>query len=418
MTASAGRRFGSSVIVTVWALVTVFTGVARAGDGSLDPSFGGDGKVVTAITSGAYANEVAIQPDGRIVAVGAAAGRSSTGVFAVARYLPDGTLDAGFGGGGTVTTAVTEGGDEATAVAIQPDGKIVVGGSNRDRFELVRYEADGTLDPTFGTGGLVTTDVTPAWDVAWDMALLANGKIVLAGYGTPGGPWRPAFALVRYTSEGTLDAGFGDGGILVSRRGTARAIAVQPDGRLVAAGYSASGVALARYLRDGSLDATFGGDGTVDALPGDGALAIALQPDGRIVVGGSHDVFTFEVARFTAAGRLDRTFGGDGAVTTDVGGSEQAVADLVIQPNGKVIAVGHAGPHEAGTSESWRFVITRYRGTGVLDPTFGGDGAVNTRFRDGAAAEGGALQADRRLVVVGGQGEFTNDAFAIARYVP
>lgn len=398
------------------ALIMAFGGVARAEDGALDTTFGGDGRVTTTFMNGAYANDVAVQADGLIVAAGAAAGDDFNGVFAVARYSPDGTPDPTFSGDGTVTTAIGAGGDEAKALAIQPDGKIVAVGTNGDRFELARYGTNGDLDDSFGPNGVVTTDPTPGWDIAYGAALQPNGKIVVAGFGTPGGPWRPRFLLARYTTAGSLDPAFGDGGVLISRLGTARDVIVQPDGKIVAAGYDSSGMALARYRRDGTLDPTFGGDGTVGAPRNVGAFALALQPNGKIVAGGAFDFFAFEVVRFTAGGKLDRTFGHDGTITTDVGGSEQGVAALAIQPNGKIVAVGHSGPHEGGEDDVWRFVLTRYRSNGVLDPVFGTGGIVRTRFKDGAAAEGAALQADGRLVAAGGQGEFTNDAFAVARY--
>ena len=399
------------------ALVMAFGGVARAEDGALDATFGGDGKVTTTFTNGAYANDVAVQADGLIVAAGAAAGDDFNGVFAVARYAPDGMPDPTFGGDGTVTTAIGAAGDEAKALAIQADGKIVAVGTNGDRFELARYETNGDLDDSFGTNGVVTTNPTPSWDVAYGTALQPNGKIVVAGFGTPGAPFRPRFVLARYTTAGELDPSFGGGGVLISRLGTARDVVVQPDGKIVAAGYDSSGMALARYRRDGTLDPTFGGDGTVGAPRNAGAFALALQPNGRIVAGGAFDFFAFEVVRFTAGGKLDRTFGHDGAVTTDVGGSEQGVAAIAIQPTGKIVAVGSSGPHEGGEDSAWRFVLTRYRSSGVLDPAFGRAGIVRTRFKDGAAANGSTLQADGRLVVAGGQGEFTRDAFALARYM-
>ena len=386
-------------------------------DGDLDPTFGGDGKVVTAFPGGAYGVAVAVQPDGKVVGVGSAAGDALTGVFALARYDAGGTLDPGFGDMGRVTTAISDGGDEARAVVIQPDGKIVAAGSNRERFELARYDAGGTLDPTFGTDGIVTTNPTPDVDIVNGMVLQPNGKILVAGVATPGSPWRPRFALARYTPEGSLDPSFGEGGIVISRLGIGRALALQADGRIVVAGFSGSGFALARYHRDGSLDRTFGGDGTVDAPANGGAFSVAVQPDGRIVVGGAMDFFMFEVARFTPRGRLDTTFSRDGIVTTDVGGSEQVVIGVIVQPNGKIVAVGHAGPHETGEPDLWRFVLTRYRANGVLDPAFGREGRVVTRFRGGAFSAGATSQPDGRIVVVGGRGEGNAEGFALARYV-
>lgn len=404
-------------MAVAWVLVAALGGMGLAADGDRDTTFGGDGKVVTPFPGGAYGVAAAVQPDGKIVAVGAAAGDSFTGVFALARYDTGGTLDPGFGDMGRVTTAISDGGDEARAVAIQPDGMIVVAGTNREQFELARYDAGGELDPTFGADGVVTTNPTPDVDIVNGMVLQPNGKILVAGLATPGSPWRPRFALARYTSTGSLDPTFGEGGIVISRRGVGRAVALQADGRIVVVGFSSSGFALARYHRDGSLDARFGGDGTVDAPANGGAFSVTLQPDGKIVVGGAFDFFTFEVARFTPRGRLDPTFSRDGVVQTDVGGSEQVVIAVVVQPSGKIVAVGHAGPHETGETDLWRFVLTRYRSNGVLDPTFGRGGRVVTKFKGGAFSAGAALQPDGRIVVVGGQGDANADAFALARYL-
>lgn len=412
-----------SLFVVAFLLVIPFGGVAHAADGDLDGAFGGDGKVTTTFPGGAYAQAVAIQPDGKIVAVGAAAGESAAGEFALARYETDGTLDATFGTDGRVTTAVSgDGGGEARAVAIQSDGKIVAAGTvNRETFALARYDPDGTLDATFGSGGIVTTDLTPRYDIAYGVVIQPDGKIVAVGMATPGSVWRPAWALVRYDPGGTLDPSFGSDGMVVTKFGVwgeARAVALQANGKIVAVGTNGRGFALARYLPDGTLDASFGNDGKVGrSFDGGWANAVALQPDGKIVAAGDYEIFSFAVARYTARGELDPTFGGDGRVTTDVGTGEQGVAGLVIQPSGKIVAAGSAGPHEYGDPTVWRFVLTRYRANGALDPKWGGDGRVITKFKGGAGASGVAVQTDGKIVVVGGAGESNAEAFALARYL-
>ena len=177
---------------------------ASAAAGHLDPGFGSDGKVTTAFPGGSFASAVAIQADGKIVAVGAAAGASMTGEFAVARYETDGTLDPTFDGDGMLTTPISGGGDEARSVAIQANGRIVVAGTaDGRRFAVVRYMANGALDPTFGGDGIVQTDLSPGGDVAYDIAIQPNRKIVAVG---PAFFHRgPRFAVVRYLPNGELD---------------------------------------------------------------------------------------------------------------------------------------------------------------------------------------------------------------------
>ncbi|MGH9286133.1 MAG: delta-60 repeat domain-containing protein, partial [Acidimicrobiales bacterium] len=255
--------------------------------GALDPSFGSGGRVVTPIAIGEVrGGGMAIQPDGRIVVAGTIPGAGGTD-FVVARYLPDGGLDPSFGSGGGVVTPVGPGVDEANAIALQPDGRIVVAGravisANESDFAVVRYLPDGLLDPAFGSGGKVVTDVSPSAD------------------------------------EGTA----GDGG---------RAVVVQPDGRIVVGGTSFEDFGLVRYLANGSLDTTFGTGGRVvtDLSPADRLSALALRPDGRIVAGGSAlgtgSQADFVLVGYTASGALDPGFGGAGAVATDFSGDEDSV---------------------------------------------------------------------------------------------
>jgi uncharacterized delta-60 repeat protein len=410
-------RIGVALATTLW--IVSFGVPSRAADGDLDPTFGDMGTVTTAYPIGSFATAVAIQPDGRIVVVGAAAGASIDGEFAVARYEADGDLDPTFGVGGTMTTPIAGGnGDEARSVAIQENGRIVVAGTDSWRkFAVVRYRSDGRLDETFGEGGIVRTNLTPGDDVAWDVAIQSDGRIVAvgaAGFGQSG------FQLARYRRNGSLDPTFGDGGKVVTRyRGAnARAVALQPNGRIVVVGYNTFGLALARYRPDGRLDPSFSGNGTVGPVVGQiFALAVALQPDGRIVVGGDFDIFAFGLARFRRDGRLDRSFGGDGVVREEVDGVEQGASGIVVQPNGRVVATGSSGPHEFGDSTIPRFVLIRRLADGHRDTSFGVNGEVTTFFEGGARAHGSAVDADGRIVVVGGSGEGTIGSFALVRYI-
>lgn len=228
-------------------------------NGSLDTSFGRKGRVTTDFHAFDSGRGVVLQTDGRMVAAGVAGGDVHEGgnpVFAIARYKPNGSLDPSFGAGGTVTTPAGAG----SALALQPDGKIVVGGS-----ALVRYKPDGSLDPSFGTGGTVSTPNFQAGGIV----LQPDGKIVAAGRTRTGTQDHTKLALLRYEPNGSMDASFGTGGKVATGFGAAyaeaHAVALQANGKLVVVGDSGTGrkFVLARYNSDGSLDSTFGTGGKV-----------------------------------------------------------------------------------------------------------------------------------------------------------
>jgi uncharacterized delta-60 repeat protein len=401
-------------------LVALVPGPVRAADGDLDPTLGDAGRVETTYPDGAAASGVAVQPDGAIVIAG-----WEGGGFSIARYLPGGTLDPDFGVGGLVTTPLGAKGDSASAVALQPNGRIVATGTDGgNRFVVIRYLTDGTLDTSFGGDGIVRTPRGAHFWGGEDLAIQPNGKIVVVG--TAGeSRVKTAFAMARFRVNGTKDPNFGDVGRVVTPFGSgqAHAVALQPDGRIVVAGSHAFGLALARYLPDGSLDRTFGGDGKVGYWdptdpPNDlYANAVAIQPDGRILAAGGYDVWFMGVARVLPHGRLDPSFGGDGVVRTDVKGSEQALNAMALQADGRILAAGASWPHESITEGVPRFVVIRYRRNGSLDPSWGGDGKVATFFPGSAYGSGAALQPDGKLVVVGEIGIHGGEGFALARYL-
>src|SRR5262245_4675492 len=334
--------------------------------GRLDAGFGTGGTVITDFGGPAAARTVAVQADGKILAAGVAFFNGVTN-FAAARYNSDGTLDASFGTGGIATTAFDFPGnfDRVFTIVRQPDGKFVAVGSTVitpfANFALARFNANGTLDASFGTGGIVTTGFGVSAE-AYSAAVQADGKIVAAGEGNFNGG--DDFALVRYNSNGTLDTTFGAGGKVTttfnappspsSLFAQAFSVAVQPDGRIVAAGYIGIGAclfngleqpcfdfALARYNSNGTLDTTFGTGGKVTtdfADPNDQAESVAVQPDGRIVVAGAAGRFTnrgfdFALARYNTNGTLDTTFGTSGKVTTDFAGANDVPSSVAVQPD-------------------------------------------------------------------------------------
>jgi len=289
-------------------------GIARfAADGSLDLGFGspdhgftGDsaGTVKTAFNGqSAAAKAVVIQPDGKIVAAGTV-GAGNTTQIALARYNPDGALDPSFGDGGTVTTAVGPS-SRASSVLLQADGKIVVAGSTADpsggasAFALARYNPDGSLDPSLGTTGTVTTTIGTSAGAS-SAVLQPDGRIAAAGFARPAGKDHNRFALVRYNPDGGLDDRFGDDGVVTTSMGTsseAKALVLQPDGTLVAAGITTKAgvptMALILYTSKGAVGRGFGPAGKVTAKNGSAqedagyGLGLVLQPDGRLIAAGA-----------------------------------------------------------------------------------------------------------------------------------
>jgi uncharacterized delta-60 repeat protein len=399
------------VAVALLAFVAVaLPGAAVAAPGDLDPTFGSGGKVTTDFGGSDGASAVTIQSDGRIVATGSSGGAD----FALARYNADGSLDASFGGGGRVTTDFGSS-DAASALAIQSDGKIVVAGrGGGGDFALARYNADGSLDASFGSGGRVTTNFG-GFDSALGVALQADGRIVAAGGGGPGSD----FALARYDAGGSLDTSFGSGGTVttnVTAFEAATAVAVQADGKIVTTGSTFSSgfqqFALVRYNADGSLDSGFGAGGIVTTDFGLGSGfggALVVQSDGRIVAAGRAGTDLL-VARYNADGSPDASFGSGGKVTTDFGGTLfDAAFGVAVQSNGKILA---AGTPFGGPSPD--FALARYNADGSLDATFGSAGKVTTDFGGFDVAFGVQLQADGKIVAAGQGGPGAD--FALARY--
>ena len=357
-------------------IVVAGDGVARYNsDGTLDTRFSGDGKVKTSFV----ATAVAIQADGKIVVAGWAGIQPGRGpydaTFALARYNRDGTLDASFGVKGKVRTDFTATWDGASGVAIQADGRIVVvgtAGSGVDtKFALARYNSDGTLDASFGVKGKVMTEFTAWSDGAKGVAIQADGRIVVAGIAGEGlvkdrsaprwARWRELdakFALARYNSDGTLDASFGVKGKAMteftSGSDSANGVAIQADGKIVAAGVAGdySGhprFALARYHSDGTLDAAFGVNGKVRTFVsawGDAANGVAIQADGKIVAAGvaadQAGNSKFALARYNSDGTLDASFGVDGKVKTDFTPRGDGATGVAIQADGRIVAAGMA----------------------------------------------------------------------------
>jgi uncharacterized delta-60 repeat protein len=394
-----------------------------ASDGDLDPTFGRLGGVIVDFAGqDDYVRGIAIQPDGKVIVVG------QTGDYplfhsALVRVDSTGELDDAFGIGGRVTAILDPGGDQLNAVALQPDGKIVCAGALihdnwQTAFLVARFLPDGSPDPSFGDLGHVVTTFGDSSAAASAVVLQPDGKIVTVGF-SGAGPYSELndFALARYDASGSLDQTFGTNGKVlthfpgISNTGSsATDVARQYDGKLVVAGYYKNEAmprefALARYLENGGLDPDFGTQGKVTTSigPGDAlAMGIVLVPGDKIVLAGmstaGHHNHDFALARYDKHGALDGTFGVGGLVTSDLFGTSDDIAyDVALQMDGKLIAVGRTGQYP-----NFQFGIARYDRRGNLDPTFGLSGRVATSFGGFSSQSYAAgLQPDGNLVVTG-----------------
>jgi len=388
------------------------------------------GIVTTPIGSGDdEAVALAIQPDGKIVVAGFSHNGSDYD-FAVVRYNSDSSLDTSFSGDGKLTTPIGGAEDRANAVAIQPDGKIVVAGffwnGTSNAFAVVRYNTDGSLDTSFDVDGIATTDLGSGDDQGRGVAIQSDGKIVVSGYTHNGTNYD--FAVVRYNVNGSLDTSFDTDGIVTTPlsggddRG--EAVALQSDGKILVAGDVLGGAArnfgVVRYNTTGTLDASFDTDGIVitDFLANeDNARSIAVQPDGRILVGGSShngSNLDFSLARYNTNGSLDVSFDTDGKVTTNIAGGLDLGFGLDVQPDGKIVQAGW-GQNGANLD----FAVVRYNPNGSLDTSFDLDGKVTTPV--GSGNDFGyrmAVEFDGKIVVAGSSHNGSNLDVGLVRYCP
>ena len=456
------RTIFSKTPLMVLAVAVLFAAAAlraQAAPGDLDQTFGTNGKVLTRFPINstifrprATPNAMVIQPDGKIIVAGQAMvseGTTATPtVFALVRYLPNGSLDTGFGRGGRVTTKIGIQ-DVALAVALQADGKIVAAGyanigpagSLNFAFALVRYNANGSLDRTFDYDGKVVTDLTTYMDELTGVAIQPDGKIVAAGFVNAGNS--SDFAVARYNRNGSIDTSFGQTGVtqtdFFNGADGAAEMVLLPDGKIVVAGsvYDSAGAgdfALVRYTANGILDASFGNGGkvrtTFSATSSDIAHDMDIAPGGKLVVAGASGQpgkWDFAVARYNANGTLDRTFDGDGKFVRDISGfgTQDSASAVAVQQNGKIVVSGDASPFSNGGG--FDFVTIRLNVNGSLDLGFGNRGKVYTDFGSFRPTGGYShdslydvkIQRDGKIVVTGDaelEPNRTHD-FVLARYL-
>ena len=394
---------------TILLLTLVATHLSRAQQaGDPDSTFSADGITITNINPGNdYGVAMALEPDGRIVVAGMTATTEvPTERVALVRYMSDGSLDSSFGNEGVTTTPIGTIRSRATAVAIQPDGRIIIAGyayngGSSSVFLLVRYQPDGSLDNTFGDNGILLDDVGPMGDRANGMVLQPDGRIVVTGQAGSD------FAVVRYNTDGSRDSSFGIDGMRITDiaggSDEATAVVLQPDGYIVVTGHSVSQddpdaqVTLVRYAPDGSLDPTFGTAGIqVSAFTDDTdrSNAIALQPDGRIVVVGENFGAGFHqvmLARHLADGSVDDSFDDDGFILMPIG-NVSSLSSVVVLADGKILAGGRAVTG---------FLLMRFESDGAMDDGFGENGVVNTFIGSNASGAGLLVQPDGMALLCG-----------------
>ena len=350
-----------------------------------------------------------------------------------------GGLDGSFSGDGKQTTDFGSGWqDLLNATAVQPDGKIVAVGERIDpvhayatisrNFSLARYEADGDLDSTFSGDGMRVTDFG-GLDAAYDIAIQDDGKIVVSGKKC-NTDLVCGVAVARYNTNGSLDGTFSMDGKLAVALGAGNneslgGLAIQPDGRIVVAGFVSMGshydFAVFRLNSGGTLDNTFDGDGRLNIPFGAGrndyAADLALSGSTIMIAGSTCDAndenCNFAVARVDSSGVLDATFSGDGKQTTDFGANDEA-RGIAVQADGKIVL---AGPKEVGTSTRYA-AVARYNTSGTLDPTFSGDGKRVIKLANPVWANDVQIDGDGKIVLAGGITTFPDVGIFLARLNP
>jgi uncharacterized delta-60 repeat protein len=418
-----------AIILLLLAAISFSTKNAVAQAGRLDPAFGNNGTIVTEfgnLSPGSPVNGVPFaaveQPDGKILVVGqiGVLPELATGAVALVRYLPNGTLDSTFGNGGIALAAFDNFINYAYSLALMPDGRIVAAGEERstdgsfNRFGILRFNPNGTLDISFAGAGKVTTEffATPqpgVREAAFAVVIQSDGKIVAGGIARQSPRTATLTALARYNLDGSLDNTFGNRGkVLTSAIGSgAQTLALLSNGHiLVLAGQQRS----AEFSADGRLQPAVTG-GVIIATSVGGLQA--FQNDDKFQEVRSfaftRKIHIIQVLRFTAQGSADLGFNDPPFNFGGNNSSGGTATSIVIQPDGKSVI---------GGSTNGEFGIARLQSDGALDPTFGNRGSVLTPFPDVALMTAVALQSDGKILAVGVTLDGNGIAgFALARYM-
>jgi uncharacterized delta-60 repeat protein len=398
-------------------------------DGTLDTTFGSSGKIIQPIGSSTDEGySLAIQSNGKILLGGYCYNNSSGNRnFCITRFNSNGTLDtSNFSYPyGYILQPIGLSGDYGQSLAIQPDGKILLGGkcynrSNSD-FCIARFNSNGTLDTSFGSSGRIIEPIGSSDDEGFSLAIQPDGKILLGGYCYNGSDYD--FCIARFNSNGTLDTSFGSSGKVIQPIGSSndfgRSLVIQPDGKILLGGYCAGDFCIARFDSNGTLDTSFGSSGKV-IQPigsfGDYGQSLAIQPDGKILLGG-YCAGDFCIARFNSNGTLDTSFGSSGKVIQPIGSNDDYGYSLAIQPDGKILLGGYCFIN----TSNYNFCIARFNFDGTLDTSFGSSGKVIQHigsYYTHCYGQSLAIQPDGKILL-GGRCLNTNRGhqyFCIARF--
>ena len=392
-------------------ILSLYYEVPSNKDGALDISFGNSGVATT--TDGPFVSTEKIQSDGKIVV----AGTSNDQKFAVTRYNSDGSLDLSFGNGGIVITQVGNGWNYGWALALQSDGRIVLVGTyeistNNSGIALVRYNSDGSFDISFGNNGIVTIDITGGYDYANSIAIQSNDqKILIGGSGN-------GVMIARFIPDGTLDINFGVNGVVTLINANiygSNAMALQQDGKILVSGDSNNGIVVIRFNSDGSLDTEFGNSGIAHAdIAFSGAMV--LQTDGKIVVGGNaFDSFT--IIRFNSDGTLDNSFGSGGIVQAPQILNADYLRSVAMQADGKILSGGFSVIDSTGVPPNYPQIgmsLMRFETNGNADNSFGIGGVAVVPLGEYGleSGRGLAIQNDHKILLAG----YSIDGAKIARF--
>lgn len=394
------------------------------------------GVTVTGSDRWPYSKNLIVQPDKKIIQT-VTVSTAFRYEFGLIRYRADGKLDSAFGTNGRVTAQVGSGECQAEASALQSDGKIVSAGSATSSgylrgFALVRYHSNGKVDSSFGVNGRVITQVGSSYDYATSIAIQPDGKIIIVG-GSYDSYYTGAFAILRYNADGSLDSSFGQNGKIITHPGPlisyigniyfgrhadeyASAVLIQPDGKIVVAGksYSYTGcydyyggiycnpaLAIVRFNNNGIVDSSFGIHGKiVDSVKLLYPSSAVLQNDGKIVITGSGNSGGLITARFKTDGSPDSSFGNNGISITQVTGGNSWGTSVTIQPDEKIVVAGATG---------YDFTVARYLTNGNLDNTFNGNGVVAFHIgQAGSFDEASGVGIQDNKIIVGGRSRETN----------
>ncbi len=394
-----------SIAVTFFCLTFLLPNISMGQAGSLDPSFGSgiiklDYKTFSTglATRDDYANAVIVTPDDKILVAGFSFQDGMYHQFALTRYNLNGTQDNTFGNSGLVATSFLSNREGyGHTMALQADGKIIVGGYSQVNggsggiFQLVRYSPNGVIDNTFGNKGKDSTSIT-GYDKMNSLVIQPDGKILAAGYGSS------SCELVRYQTNGALDNNFGTNGILKTNFGgnvgQLKGMVLQTDGKIIVVGYSSdtkhSLMTLMRLKTDGTIDNTFGTNGVagtfIDSTRNE-ANSVVLQSDGKIVVSGFTQKTGFLsyllVARYLSNGTLDPTFGTGGYTKVKVGYRDQHATKVALQADGKILVATNSIMDTVSSNYLYGTALVRFNSDGTIDKSFGTNGIARVKIYAG-----------------------------------